>query len=247
MISFNKKHLAILFYFLIALTSSVVFRYDIFDVFKKEPSKLLLGLLYSLLEGIGPFIGALVIIKIFKTEPTITLTGHLKKRGILMLLIPIILLSLMGMPNSKLNPHLYGFVVGIWIFVYGVLEETGWRGFLQEALGPLKPLIKYTIVGVFWYLWHLTFLGKNTTFLNEVFIALLLIFSSWGIGYIVDKTKSVIVAACFHITGNIMGLSSIFSEGLSIYQRLGIVILSVGLWILIIRKSTSKPITIQPK
>lgn len=220
--SFNVKAFRIIVFFVISLASSVLFRYDVFGVYKEWSLPSFLNIFKSLLEGIGPFVGALLVVKVFKIKSEITFKGVLGAKSWLMLGVPVFILSLLGVSYDEYNSHLYGFLLGLWIMVYGILEETGWRGYLQNELKDLKPLVKYSVVGIFWYIWHLTFLG-NTTLINEVFVAAILILSSWGIGYVTDKTKSIFAAACFHIIGNILGLSSLFAEEVAMNSRLIVV------------------------
>lgn len=236
MLQLNNKLFRILIFFIISLSSSIIFRYDFFDVYKNWNFSPVLNIFKSLLEGIGPFIGALLTIKLFKINRNISFMGKLGYKSLLMFSVPILILSIIGVSHSEFNKHFYGLLLGIWIVIYGTLEETGWRGYLQDELKNLKPLIKYSIVGVLWYIWHLTFLGK-TTIINELFIAFILIISSWGIGYIADKSKSIFAAACFHIIGNLLGLSSLFGNVININTRILIVSICVIVWIYILRTS----------
>ena len=69
-------------------------------------------------------------------------------------------------------------------FTYGLLEEYGWRGFLQYELRNL-PVWQYVlIITVMWFLWHLDLNLLNVSFF------LLLLFASWGIGKVVSETHS---------------------------------------------------------
>jgi membrane protease YdiL (CAAX protease family) len=232
---FSSKTIRILIFFIISLSSSFLFRYDVFEIYKNWNLSPILNVFKSLLEGIGPFFGALLVTKIFSIKSEITFMGKLGLKSLLMLSIPVLILSIIGVSNSQFNNHFYGLLLGLWIGLYGILEETGWRGYLHNELKHLKPLVKYSIVGALWYIWHLTFLGE-TTIVNELFIAFILIISSWGIGYVTDKSKSIFAAACFHIIGNVLGLSPLFGNVLNMNTRIIIVLLCVVIWIYILRK-----------
>tara|TARA_B110000908_G_C10235113_1_gene442844 strand:- start:769 stop:1488 length:720 start_codon:yes stop_codon:yes gene_type:complete len=230
----NNRTFRILIFFIISLTSSFIFRYDGFEIYSNWNLPPVLGVFKSLLEGIGPFFGALLVTKIFSINREITFMGKLGLKSILMLSIPVFILSIIGVSHSHFNNHFYGLLLGFWIGLYGILEETGWRGYLHNELKHLKPFIKYSIVGVLWYIWHLTFLGE-TTIINELFIAFILIISSWGIGYVADKSKSIFAAACFHIIGNILGLSPLFSNIIDMNIRVIIILICIVIWVYILK------------
>ena len=80
-----------------------------------------------------------------------------------------------------------------WAFAYGLLEEFGWRGFLQYELRKL-PVWQYVlIITVMWFLWHLDLSLRST-----LPFFLLLLFASWGIGKVVSDTHSLLLCAAFH-------------------------------------------------
>lgn len=233
----DKRVIRISIYMIIALTSSFLFRYDILGFYKNWKLSPILFIYKSLLEGLGPFVGAFFVTFLFKVKRNITFLGIPKLKSFLMIITPIILLLFFGVKNDiGLNKHLYGMLLGFWIILYGIAEETGWRGYLQDELSDYKPIIKYSIVGVFWYIWHLTFLG-NTNILNEIFILFILVISSFGIGIIADKTKSIFAASCFHIIGNLIGLSPLLNNAFKLNVRIIIVVICVIIWIIIMRIS----------
>lgn len=161
------------------------------------------------LGAIGPFLGGMLMMYVIKpSDCKMSFTGLLKWKSIALIMVPAICLGFFGTNNNdSLNPHLFGFLLGLYIAIYGILEETGWRGYLQDELKEFKPILKYFIVACFWYTWHLTFLGK-TSFVSECTIFLILWASSVGIGIMADRTQSIIYASCFHIIGNTFVFSS---------------------------------------
>src|SRR5690606_10564804 len=74
---------------------------------------------------------------------------------------------------------------------------------------PSKPMAKYVIIGVLWYLWHLSFL-KGGSVQENLFFMGLLILGSWGIGQIAEATKSIVASACFHLIVQIMSFNALF-------------------------------------
>ncbi|WP_317167132.1 CPBP family intramembrane glutamic endopeptidase [Winogradskyella wichelsiae] len=119
--------------------------------------------------------------------------------------------------------------------LYCIMEEYGWRGYLQEELKTLKPWKKYLLIGTIWYLWHLTFLTKATVGENLFFFGMMII-GSWGIGQVAELTKSIIASACFHLIIQIMMFNPLIKNGINGTEKLIILIISVGIWILIMKK-----------
>jgi membrane protease YdiL (CAAX protease family) len=230
----------ILVFFIIATTISNVFRFDIFELkpeLEKSPTWIFV-LTLVFLEGIGVFIGALIAIyflrKNRKTE--ITLFGTSKSKSLIMIVIPIIILTIIGVKNDfEMDSHLYGFIAVIGTLLYCIMEEYGWRGYLQEELKTLKTWQKYLVIGFIWYLWHLTFLTKASIGDNLFFLAMMIL-GSWGIGQVVESTKSIIAGACFHLIIQIMMFNALIKNGIDGIEKLIILGVSVVIWFVIIKK-----------
>jgi len=189
-----------------------------------------------LLSGIGPFIGAFVVWTAFRHPRRITFCGTSPTLAWTMLAVPAATIATLGVPNPYgIAPHLFGLFLGAWIAVYAILEETGWRGYLQDELCDHPPLRKYAIVGLFWYPWHLTFL-QHHTITNELAIFTLIILASIGIGFVADRTKSIFAASAFHAAGNILGLTAYFTIFIPSSQtRLAIAGICIAVWIVLLR------------
>ena len=139
----------------------------------------------ALATGLGPAIGALVAMFIFKRKTEYTLIGKSAWKSIATIVIPCIVFGIIG--GWDLG------VVCFWAFAYGLLEEYGWRGFLQYELRNL-PVWQYVlIITVMWFLWHL---DLNLRSVLPFF--LLLLFASWGIGKVATDTHSLLFCAAFH-------------------------------------------------
>ena len=150
-------------------------------------------------EGIGPTLGVIVACFVFKLKFTpMTLKGNYKSLtfpSLVYWILPILLLSLFTLISKGTFPIFYVFMA----FFYGLLEEIGWRGFLQQQLQGLPKIWNILIVAILWYVWHLNF---NLTLMNLLFFGLL-IFGSWGMGIVADKTKSLLLVAAFHSLNNV--------------------------------------------
>ena len=195
-------------------------------------------LIIALLEGSGVIIGALITIFLLKKKrkTEITLFGTSKSKSILMTVIPIIILTIIGVTNEyEMNSHLYGFIAVVGTLIYCIMEEYGWRGYLQEELKGIKSWQKYLGIGFLWYLWHLTFLTEATIGDNLFFLGMM-IFGSWGIGQVAESTKSIIASACFHLIIQIMMFNALIRNGIDGTEKIIILGISVIIWIAIIKK-----------
>ncbi len=230
----------IILFFLVAVVISNIFRFDVFEL-KSELEKLptwIFILTTLLLEGSGVLIGALIAIFFLKKhrKTEITFFGTSKSKSIVMAVIPIILLTIIGVKNQfELDLHIYGFIAITGTLLYCIMEEYGWRGYLQEELKILKSWQKYLIIGFLWYLWHLSFLTKATVGDNFFFLGMM-IFGSWGIGQVAESTKSILASACFHLIIQIMMFNALIRNGIDGTEKLIILGVSVLLWFIIIKK-----------
>jgi uncharacterized protein len=237
----NLKWLRIIIYFFIAITVSNIFRFQLFGWLKELSLPYGLTGIKYLLEGLGPLIGAIIIFKLFKKKSSITLLGTSGRRSFIMISIPIILFTAFGIKNSlNLNPHYYGFIVGVIISLYCIFEEMGWRGYLQDELKEFKPALKYLIIGILWYSWHLTFISHETTLLFELKMLVIIIFSAWGIGQIAEKTRSVLASSCFHFIGSILDFSPLLSAAFDNTTRYLIFAIALIVWIIIVNTWKAK-------
>ena len=139
----------------------------------------------ALATGLGPAIGAWVAMLIFKRRTEYTLIGKSAWKSIATIVIPCIVFGIIG-----------GWDLGVTCllaFAYGLLEEYGWRGFLQYELREL-PVWQYVlIITMMWFLWHLDLSQRSI-----LSFFLLLLFASWGIGKVATDTHSLLFCAAFH-------------------------------------------------
>jgi uncharacterized protein len=230
-----------LFLFLcIAFVVSNIFRFNIFhlnEILEKK-SKWSYLITEGILEGSGIFIAGLIGLFLLKKQRAITITffGTSKSKSIIMALIPTVLLIGIGVQNKYgINAHIYGLIAAFGSFVYCIMEEYGWRGYLQEELQFIKPLFRFLLIGFIWYAWHLSFLTQASLIDNLFFLANL-IFGSWGIGKVAELTKSILACSCFHLIVNIFMYNHFFNDAMSGNQKLILAAISVFLWILVLTK-----------
>lgn len=232
----RKTLICIVTYLIIATSLSGFFRLGVFDWYNNMvlPYGLTIPI-KSILEGIGPIAGAALIFTIINKKSDIILLGSEKFKSLIMIIIPVLLFTIFGANNNhNLNRHYYGFIIGISLVLYAIFEEYGWRGFLQNELAGVKPVLKFLIIGFCWYLWHLSFISNNTTIINELKFFGILVFASWGIGAIAEKTKSLCASACFHLIGSIITFSPLISDSFDNQTRYLIFGICLVSWILIV-------------
>ena len=234
----NSRILRIIIFYIIAISLSNIFRFDILgwnSILDKLPAFTLI--LFSPLGAIGVIIGAIISINLLKKKrkTNMSIWGTSKKLSILMSLIPIILMLIIGVTNSKgINNHYFGLIGAVATLVYCFAEEIGWRGYLEDELWEIKPLIKYTLIGLLWYSWHLSFINDFSILSNLLSLGILIL-GSWGIGQVAMKTKSIIACTCFHLLVNIMVFNPIIKDGITGSSKLIILFVSIGIWIFVLR------------
>jgi membrane protease YdiL (CAAX protease family) len=196
-----------------------------------------------LVAGVGPALGAAIVWFLFRYRSRLSLGGTNLPLGLAMIAVPAIVMGGMGVPNAfGIEPHLFGVHMGIWIAAYALLEEIGWRGYLQDEFRHRPAIAKYVIVGLFWYAWHLSWLHHNPLGSELVTVAFVIL-ASIGIGFVADRTGSVLAAASFHIIGNIMGLTTDFKAAIPAVQtRVVIVVACLMVWLIILRIWRSKDV-----
>lgn len=188
-----------------------------------------------LIAGAGPALGVLAVLLIFRHRPSRTFAGSNSRFAAVAITVPAVVLALRGIANPfGMNPHLFGLHMGVWIAAYAVLEEIGWRGYLQGEFADHSPLARYVIVGLFWYAWHLSWV-TNASIGGEVAGALILIVAAIGIGFVADRTRSILAAAAFHVIGNIMGMTTDFRTLMPPGERLLLAGLCFGVLLIVLR------------
>ncbi|MDA3868341.1 MAG: CPBP family intramembrane metalloprotease [Salinivirgaceae bacterium] len=230
----KKAIIRISIFYIIGIALSNVFRFDLLNLNNYELS--VYGLfLISLLGAIGLLIGALISLHLLKKERKLSysLFGSSRKWSSVMLIIPVILLGVFGVDNRyDLNPHSYGIIGAVSTLIYCFFEEIGWRGYLQDELQPVKEWQRVLLIGFLWYLWHLSFIS-NQNFIDNIQFLGWMIFGSWGIGKVIDLTKSIIAATCFHMIINVMMFNSLMKNGIDGDSKLIIIGVTVVAWIFI--------------
>lgn len=230
----------LLLFFLVGFGVSNLFRFDILNLNKiaEDNFKWSYLILEGILEGSGIFIAGILGLFLLRKyrKVDISFFGTSKLKSLLMASIPTILLIVIGVQNKYgIDAHLFGFIAAVGSFIYCIMEEYGWRGYLQEEFHFLKPILKFFLVGLIWYSWHLSFLTE-ATFGDNLFFLGTLILGSWGIGKIAELTNSILACSCFHLIVNIFMYNHFFNNAFSGTSKIIILIVSILLWTLILIK-----------
>ena len=151
----------------------------------------------TILQGIGPAIGALIACALFRIKMEMGLKGNFKNYSIPILIYWIFPILLIGV-TAYFTIGTFPFISILAILTYGLLEEIGWRGFLQQLLHPLPKFVGIFVITILWFVWHLNF---ELTSSNLFFFGILFL-GSWAIGLVADKTKSLLAVASFHSLNN---------------------------------------------
>ena len=207
----------IVLFYTIGITLSNVFRFDLLHLYDPEqPLSVLQHLLTSPLGAIGLLIGGLFALHLLKKERKLNYSvfGTSLKWSLIMVAIPILLLGFFGAENGvNANVHYYGLMGGIGTFIYCLCEEIGWRGYLQDELQSTKEWKRVLLIGTLWYFWHLPFI-TNQNFSDNIQFLGWMILGSWGIGKVIDLTRSIVAATCFHMIINLMMYNEQLTRGL---------------------------------
>lgn len=147
-------------------------------------------------------------------------------------LIPILVFTGFGVDNSKgIDPYLFGLVLSSSLAIYCLCEESGWRGFLQNATVSMPRGARYLIVGLIWYLWNLSFIGSNINILDQVVFLVMLVGGSYLLGALVEKTNSVLLAASFHFCFNFLAFNQIGGNEMTYGGRVVLIAVIVLAWL----------------
>ena len=239
----KERWIRIGIYLLIALSFSYFFRINPPEWYQAMNWPAALQPFQRLLGALGVFIGAVVVEQIHPTKKQITILGTSPRYSLLMISLPVLLFTVIGVPNDgNVEPHIFGLIVGVQALLWVFLEEYGWRGYLQNELSNYKPIHKYLVIGILWYCWHLWFLQHSmlddpSGFFTNMLVGLVIIGgASWGIGLIADRTKSILASACFHMLGSFIQFNPAITENVDKNTRWVLFGICLTYWIFMLNR-----------
>ncbi len=234
----KKAIIRISVFYVIGISLSNIFRFDLFHIRESTDTLYFTSLLFVPLGAIGVLLGALISLNLLKKEriTQYSLFGTSKKWSLIMISVPIILLAVTGVDNSNNeNIHYYGLMAGIGSLLFYICEEFGWRGYLQDELKTLKEWQRVLLIGFLWYLWHLEFIHNQNILSNMEFFGWMVL-GSWGIGKVIDSTKSILAATSFHMIISSVMFNGLIQNGINENQKLIIIGVSFVICFIVIKK-----------
>jgi membrane protease YdiL (CAAX protease family) len=234
----KQVFLRVILFYLIAFTVSNLFRFDLFHLENFFESLPLWTMIFQgPIQALGVLLGAIIAIKLLRkhSHTEFSLWGSSKKWSLIMSLFPVLLLLILGVTNTQVDSHYYGFIAGISTLIYCLFEEYGWRGYLEEELKYIPEFTRVMIIAGLWYLWHLNFL-RTTDLVSNIIMIASLILGTWGIGKIIRMTQSVLAAACIHMTINMVLFNGFIKNGLDGTDKIIVLSVLIPVWILILSK-----------
>jgi hypothetical protein len=222
----------IVVFVVLAISISLPFRWGLVEMSWLSATVLGVPVWRALLEGSGPIVATLIATRGFRRHwRPITFAGSSLPHAAAMLAVPCLVFLLIGIPgHDGVSPRLSGLVLGMTTVAYCVFEETGWRGYLQNALQSIPPVHRYTVIGMAWYAWHLPFLAENATLGTQAVFLAVLVGASFLLGRLADEMHSVFLAAAFHLIVNLLSFNRLLG-GAALDRKLLLVVVCVALWI----------------
>ncbi|MBK9388999.1 MAG: CPBP family intramembrane metalloprotease [Bacteroidetes bacterium] len=219
-------------FYVVSVMVSAPFRLNLIHLDEIFPLPYGLNIIYRILRGIGPAIGFIVVYYLLnsKVERKLSFWGVNKLYSFLAVIIIPVCLGIAGVSNSEdLNKHYYGFLTGIVLIFYALGEEYGWRGYLQQALEPMKAVYRIFAIALLWYFWHLNFLLPDFTIKTHLVFFLFLLLGSWGLLKISESTFSILFVVAVHLAFNI--LSDVNVDG---SKKIFVLAIAIVLWTILI-------------
>jgi uncharacterized protein len=218
----------VVLFFVIAAAVSAPFRLGWFDPATYVSLPLGLNILFKVLRGIGPAVGFVVMRYGLRSRVprTTTFWGVDWRASIVAALVIPLCLAFLGTENNTgLDAFSYGLLGGLTLVLYALGEEFGWRGYLQQALSPLRLPFRIVAIGTIWYLWHLNFLNPNIPVSSHISLYVAVVLGSWGLMKITDATGSILFAAAVHLIFNLFADSQLDGS-----KRLIVICIAAAVW-----------------
>ncbi len=150
-------------------------------------------------HGIVALVTALLFYTFSRKKQQITLFGNKAVKSLLFPLALFVCYTFYGIDNNHgINPHLWALLFCILAFIYNIMEEYAWRGYLIEALGKANYVVKSIISGTLWCFWHLLVFTDFDQYGGFWMFFVFCIVFSFILTFAVLRTKSIIVAAAIH-------------------------------------------------
>ena len=163
---------------------------------------------------------------------------------ILALLIPVIYygISILLMNVNFTGNSILAFLLYFpWTFLYGGLEEVGWRWFLQDHLSFSKHFItKMTVLSLVWFLWHipiyqLPWITAGSS--NYLIFYLMILGNTFLFGALKEYSKGAVPCILAHMLIDSLAVLMLVQSSLTQIIILLILEILLASWLVAIRKS----------
>ena len=139
------------------------------------------------------------------------------------------------------NSLLAFFLYFPWTFLYGGLEEVGWRWFLQEHLSFSKHFMtKMMVLSLVWFLWHipiyqLPWITAGSS--NYLIFYLMILGNTFLFGALKEYSKGAVPCILAHMLIDSLAVLMLVQSSLPQIILLVIVEILLATWLVAIRKS----------
>ena len=139
------------------------------------------------------------------------------------------------------NSLLAFFLYFPWTFLYGGLEEVGWRWFLQEHLYFSKHFItKMMVLSIVWFLWHipiyqLPWITAGSS--NYLIFYLMILGNSFLLGALKEYSKGAVPCILAHMLIDSLAVLMLVQSSLTQIILLVIFEIMIASWLVAMRKS----------
>jgi membrane protease YdiL (CAAX protease family) len=125
-------------------------------------------------------------------------------------------------------------VLGVWLFTYGMGEETGWRGFALPHLQRNRSAASATLIlALLWAGWHLpAFFFRDTYIemgvLGFPFFVFQMLFTAMVFTWLYNSTGgSLLIVVIFHAVFNWLGVSEAGGQFAGVIMTVPIILLAL--------------------
>ncbi|KOS07697.1 hypothetical protein AM493_17835 [Flavobacterium akiainvivens] len=194
-----KKLVRLLLFYVLALVLTYIARkqVNVLNLLLQNISDIPFSFNYN--HGIAVALLAFLFYRFGGIAQSITLLGSEKLKSLLFPLVLFTVYGVVGINNAHgINPHLWALLFCFLAFVYNIMEEYAWRGWVIDALGNVHYVVKSMVSGVLWAFWHLLIFADFNQYGGFwVFMAFCVVFS-FILTFAALRTKSVVAPAAIH-------------------------------------------------
>ncbi|MBL7711103.1 MAG: CPBP family intramembrane metalloprotease [Chitinophagaceae bacterium] len=150
-------------------------------------------------HGIVTLLASLLFYRLSRKKQQITLWGNAPVKSLLFPLVLFSCYTTAGISNRHgINPQLWALIFCALAFLYNIMEEYAWRGYLLERMAQTNYVVKSIVSAVLWSAWHLLVFNNFDQYGGfAVFFVFCLAFS-FLLTFAVLRTQAIVVAASLH-------------------------------------------------